>query len=153
MNWRNVSYNSPNLPTRAHDSNPGSHDRSSDAPLTEPMRTTFSLYKIHNVLFFNRPQPSITWYRKDATPGSRHDSVPLATGHRLTLHAAEVTDSGVYRCVATQSGGRHNRTLQFNVFIRGVLTGATVSTVVSLIRLSVGCVTTPRRQSGHFAGF
>ena len=109
---------------------PEFHDRSSDAPLTEPMRTTFLLYKIHNVLFFNRPQPSITWYRNDATPGSRHDSVPLATGYRLTLHAAKVTDSGVYRCVATQRGGSHPRTLEFNVFIRGVLARATITTVV-----------------------
>ena len=67
-----------------------------------------------------KPTPDITWYKNgvllDATP-KRHYEI-LAGGRQLRVKKAQLTDSGIYQCVAVNKAGQDS--VDFELTVLGI---------------------------------
>ena len=68
-----------------------------------------------------KPAPDVTWYKNgvllDATPQRRYEI--LAGGRQLRVKKAQLTDSGIYQCLAVNKAGQDS--VDFELTVLGII--------------------------------
>ncbi|XP_009081115.1 PREDICTED: LOW QUALITY PROTEIN: hemicentin-1-like, partial [Acanthisitta chloris] len=84
------------------------------------------------------PLPAISWYKDNHPMGSAGSAPVLGRGQVLQLEAAQISDTGVYRCVAANSAGTAQLSYSLQVHVPPSISGSSdmVTVVVNnLVRL------------------
>ena len=66
------------------------------------------------------PTPSIQWFKNDQSISSHYNSLTISTAINgmlsiVKINSASLSDSGIYRCIATNDAGSSNDTIEIQV--------------------------------------